>query len=206
MQYISKYGYKYIIFFAIIMLIFLNFDIFELFFVSVFIGCVLFFRQRLGVKCTDMAQILVPIDGKILDIGMAEFESENYTRVVIEKSLFGVGVLYAPYQAQSVAFRQRHGLFLCNYIKSSSILNERGLYIFKNNGIKFAMRVIAGAFSRSLELENPKSFIRSDVLGFLGSGRVVLFLPLETKICVSVGERVKSLSTLGYLEKRIINE
>ena len=35
----------------------------------------------------------------------------------------------------------------------------------------------------------------------LGSGDVILYLPRDTKICVSVGESVKAASLLGYFEE-----
>ncbi|MGG7048603.1 MULTISPECIES: phosphatidylserine decarboxylase [unclassified Campylobacter] len=207
MQYISKYGYKYIIITLILMLVSLNFDIYECFFVFIFIACVIFFRERKNsIKSADETQILAPIDGKILEISKAELEGKQYTKLTILKSLCGVGVVYAPFSAQQVTLRQRHGLFLCSYMKISSALNEKAIYFFQNNGLKFAMRLVAGELSRSLEVQNVPSFVKGDELGFLGSGKIVLFLPLESKICVSVGEKIRSLSTLGYLEKVVVNE
>ncbi|MBE3029727.1 phosphatidylserine decarboxylase [Campylobacter sp. RM9344] len=205
MQYISKYGYKYIIIFAFLMFVFLAIDMFECFFVTVFIACVAFFRQRESVKCTDKSQILVPIDGKISHIGIAEFEGQSCTKVEIDKSIFGVGVLYAVCLAKTVVLKKRHGLFLCTKMKQSNALNQRALYIFEDKGFKIYMRVIAGALSRSLELEDKPEVSPGDILGFLGSGKVVLFLPKDIKICVSIGERVRSQSTLGYLETRSMN-
>lgn len=185
------------------MLLSLSFGVLEPFFVIIFLLSLLFFRKK-GVKnLSDQTQILAPVDGKILEISVGEFEGEVATKVVIEKSLCGVGLLYAPFNADASQLRQRHGLFLCNYQKSSATLNERAIFSFKSGELKFAMRVVAGAFSRSLELKNLANFKKGDELGFLGSGRVVLFLPKEVKISVSVGEKVKSLFALGYLEKRV---
>ena len=72
---------------------------------------------------------------------------------------------------------------------------------FEKENIKFAMKVIAGVFSRSLEIYNVSALKASRKFGFLGSGEVILYLPRDTKICVSVGESVKAASLLGYFEE-----
>ena len=86
-------------------------------------------------------------------------------------------------------------------MKISEFLNERAIIRFEKENIKYVMKIIAGAFSRSLEISNVTSLKASRKFGFLGSGEVILYLPRDTKICVSVGESVKAASLLGYFEE-----
>ncbi|QCD44531.1 phosphatidylserine decarboxylase [Campylobacter mucosalis] len=203
MNYIAKSGHKYIMFFGVLMLLAFGFDMFKLFFVAVFIVSLLFFRGKISKPLlSDPLAIISPIDGKILEIGSSDFDGKKCTRVVIQKSVCGVGLLYSPCEAKITEFRQRHGLFLCLKLKQALSLNEKAIYYFSKDGHKIAMRVIAGPLSRELSLENPQSVNLGDELGFLGSGQVMLFLPNDAKICVGVGENLLSLSTLGYLNKK----
>ena len=142
--------------------------------------------------------MLSPIDGKIKEVGLSKFDDSEVAKIVIQKPFFGVGALRAVSDAKVADIKRRHGLFLCQAMKISEMLNERAIIRFEKRNIKFAMKVIAGVFSRSLEIYNVSALKASRKFGFLGSGEIVLYLPRDTKICVSVGESVKAASLLGY--------
>lgn len=199
MKYIAQQGFGSIIFFAIIALLSIFFDLFAWFFVLLLLLCIVFFRTRGEVEpANDLTAILTPVDGKILSIGVSKLDGERYTRVVIAKSTFGVGVLHAPFAGKSVKKRIRHGLFLCSHMNISDALNERVMLRFVNSDHKFAMRIIVGALSKGFEVDIAERFDAGDTIGFLPSGKVALYLPASVKICLSVGECVKSAEILGY--------
>lgn len=193
---IAKQGQKWVILSAFFMLLSFLFEIFIPFFVLVFVFLLIFFRNFAPKKVADKNAILSPICGRVREICVCDFEGQKALKIVIEKSFFSSGILRAVCDLEIVKFQKRHGLFLCNFIKSSDFLNSRAIYYFKDKII--AMRVIYGVFSRRISLEAPKSIKALDMLGFLGSGVVVLYLPLSSKIFLSVGERVKNSALLGY--------
>ena len=161
-----------------------------------------FFRDPEREPFTDdKLALLSPIDGKIKEISVSNFDDKEVAKIVISKPFFGVGTLRAISDANVTEVKRRHGLFLCQAMKISEMLNERVIIRFEKGNIKFAMKIIAGVFSRSLEIYNITSLKASRKFGFLGSGEVILYLPRDTKICVSVGESIKAASLLGYFEE-----
>ena len=197
--YIAKAGYKFILFFLILFAISALFGIAPLFFLALLLLTLYFFRDPEREPFTDdKLALLSPIDGKIKEVGLSKFDDSEVAKIVIQKPFFGVGALRAVSDAKVADIKRRHGLFLCQAMKISEILNERAIIRFEKENIKFAMKVIAGVFSRSLEIYNVSALKASRKFGFLGSGEIVLYLPRDTKICVSVGESVKAASLLGY--------
>ena len=200
--YIAKAGYKFILFFLILFAISALFGIVPLFFLALLLLNLYFFRDPERELFTDdKLALLSPIDGKIKEISVSNFDDKEVAKIVISKPFFGVGTLRAISDANVTEVKRRHGLFLCQAMKISEMLNERAIIRFEKGNIKFAMKIIAGVFSRSLEIYNIASLKASRKFGFLGSGEVILYLPRDTKICVSVGESIKAASLLGYFEE-----
>ena len=169
--YIAKAGYKFILFFLILFAISALFGIAPLFFLALLLLTLYFFRDPEREPFTDdKIALLSPIDGKIKEISVSNFDDKEVAKIVISKPFFGVGTLRAV---------------------SDANVTE----------VKFVMKIIAGVFSRSLEIYNITSLKASRKFGFLGSGEVTLYLPRDTKIFVSVGESVKAASLLGYFEE-----
>ena len=200
--YIAKAGYKFILLFLILFVISVLFGFVPLFFLALLLLTLYFFRDPEREPFTDdKLALLSPIDGKIKEISVSNFDDKEVAKIVISKPFFGVGTLRAVSDAKVVDIKRRHGLFLCKAMKISEMLNERAIIRFEKDKIKFAMKIIAGVFSRSLEIYNVSALKASRKFGFLGSGEVILYLPRDTKICVSVGESVKAASLLGYFEE-----
>lgn len=200
--YIAKAGYKYIFIFLILFVLSLLFGILPLLFTFLFVFSIYFFRDPEREPFTDdKLALLSPIDGKIKEISISKFDDNEVAKIIIQKPFFGVGTLRAVSDAKVADIKKRHGLFLCQAMKISEILNERAIIRFEKENIRFVMKIIAGVFSRSLEIYNVSTLKASRKFGFLGSGEIVLYLPRDTKICVSVGESVKAASLLGYFEE-----
>lgn len=200
--YIAKAGYKYIFIFLILFVLSLLFGILPFLFTFLFLFFLYFFRDPEREPFTDdRLALLSPIDGKIKEISISKFDDNEVAKIIIQKPFFGVGTLRAVSDAKVTDIKRRHGLFLCQAMKISEILNERAIIRFEKENIRFAMKIIAGVFSRSLEIYNVSTLKASRKFGFLGSGEVVLYLPRDTKICVSIGESVRAASLLGYFEE-----
>lgn len=198
---VTKYGFKSIAFCAILLLFAFIFEIFTALFLGIFVFVVFIFRnpERVAAVDDDYA-VLSPIDGRVKNIEKISFLDREFTAITISKSILNVGTLRSPCDLKLVDFRQRHGLFLCPYLKSASLLNERNLFICQSkDGSEIAIRMVAGAFGKGLYFEKFSSIRAGRRFGFLIDGSVVLMLPTTARISVSVGEKIKGLSVLGFL-------
>lgn len=205
--YLAKSGLKYIVFWGVLALSSSVCGIFTPLFVALFIFALYFFRDpEREPKTDDAAAFLASIDGKVREISIATLDEQKFTKILIEKSLFSVGTLRAPCDMKVEQFRRRHGLFLCGRMKISDALNERALYTCKNGSQNFALRIVAGALSRELDVERVKELRAGRKFGFLGSGTVAFYAPVSAKICVSVGDGLRAGEILGYFDKGSRNE
>lgn len=196
---IAKEGYKYLLIFGILFLIAIVFGEFEwLFFVILLIILFLFREPNRAISSNDEFAILSPIDGKIISIEKISYFDTECTQIVICKTIFGAGAIKAPCDMNLVEFKQRHGLFLCSFMKAANFLNERALYIAVKGKNKIALRLISGAMSRNLYAEKFDSIKAGEKFGFMSDGKVALILPANTRISVVVGERLKASSLIGF--------
>jgi phosphatidylserine decarboxylase len=105
-----------------------------------------------------------------------------------------------------VVYYQYHkGDYLVAWHPKSSTHNERTSLVLKTtNGVEILIRQIAGAVARRIVAYSKVDSVvqQGDQLGFIKFGsRVDLFLPLNTKINVSIDQKVIGNKTIiGYLE------
>ena len=94
--YIAKAGYKFILFFLILFAISALFGIAPLFFLALLLLTLYFFRDPEREPFTDdKLALLSPIDGKIKEISVSNFDDKEVAKIVISKPFFGVGTLRA---------------------------------------------------------------------------------------------------------------
>ncbi|BCX79929.1 hypothetical protein [Campylobacter sp. 19-13652] len=204
-KYFVKSGLK-VLRVALLALIFaFIFSFGECFFSLVFIVFVLIYLERdKKINQTNLNGIYSPISGVVKIIEIGEFNGKKCLKVTIKKSLFS-GNIICPFNAKFIELKKRHGLFMCKHIKTADFLSERALFIFSLKNQPVGLRLIAGAFSLSLETNEPKNerYINAvkagSELGFMSSGEIELLLPLNTQISLSVSERVKKSALIGYL-------
>ena len=93
-----------------------------------------------------------------------------------------------------VTYTKYHpGKFLMAWKPKASTDNERCTIVIENNKISVLCRQIAGALARRIiTYSKVKDVVNvSDEIGFIKFGsRVDLFLPIETKIKVTLGDKV----------------
>ncbi|ABK81867.1 phosphatidylserine decarboxylase [Campylobacter fetus] len=199
---ISKYGYCSIGLFGVIFLLSLLFDTFIFLSAILLIFVVFIYRnpERLP-NVESMDAILSPIDGVIEDIRKSSYNGVLYTEVVIKNSIFDSGVLRAVANLKVDEIKSKNGLNLATTSLDKNLLNNRIAYICSVGDKQVIIRINSGAMSRKIHLEKTKELKAGRRFGFILDGRVSLFLPLTTKLNVSVGNRVKAADLIGFLEE-----
>ncbi|MAR26246.1 MAG: phosphatidylserine decarboxylase family protein [Flavobacteriaceae bacterium] len=157
-----------------------------------------FFRNPKRNTKPDDSKVISCVDGKVVIVKKV-FEKEYFKDERIQVSVFmsplNVHVTRHPISG-IVKFSKYHpGKYLVAWLPKSSELNERTTVVVNNETFGDIMfRQIAGALARRIV---NYSKIGLDVVqgsdsGFIKFGsRVDLFLPLDTKVLVSVGDKIK---------------
>ena len=162
-----------------------------------------FFRSPSRIVLLNDNHILAPADGKIVVIEETE-ENEYFhdrrLQVSIFMSLFNVHINWFPVNGIIRYFKYHEGNFAAAYLPKSSTENERtSIAIECNNGETILMRQIAGAMAKRIVSYAPVGGkARQDQhAGFIKFGsRVDLFLPLDTKIEVKLGQKTAGSQTI----------
>jgi phosphatidylserine decarboxylase len=177
--------------------------------VSVFLTVVIlqFFRdpQRKWVKSDN--HIVAPADGRVVvieEVYEPEYFKEKRLQVSIFMSPLNVHINRFPISGIVSYVKYHAGLYLVAYHPKSSTENERSTVVVRHaNGKSILFRQIAGALARRIVYyckENDTA-VQGQQFGFIKFGsRVDLFLPLGTKLNVSLEEHVKGgITLLGEL-------
>ncbi|WP_024954335.1 phosphatidylserine decarboxylase [Sulfurospirillum arcachonense] len=201
-QVIAKEGWKYILFVFCLFVVSVWFDVFSwVFFVLlVFTGFLFRNPERLPAEDDDMA-VLSPCDGTITNISKFLYtDGKEYIKVEIQKTLTEVSILRAPTVMNIKECQRRHGLFLAASSNLSKELGEKVTLTCKSSYSELFMNINAGRFARKIELFKTVGPLKSaQRFGILVEGNVELYLALDTRIKVAVGDEVKAgESVLGY--------
>lgn len=213
-QYIHKEGRK-IILVTMIGVLLLNYVTFKVLTIdpiiknslllisSIFLGFVTyFFRNPKRSILSDDNKIICPADGKVVvieEVSVDEYFNDKRLQVSIFMSPTNVHVNRTPI-AGSVKYSAYHpGKYLVAWHPKSSELNERTSIVIDNGTFDIMMRQIAGKLARRIVnyLEEGVEVEQGEQFGFIKFGsRVDLFLPLNTKINVTLGQKVKGGVTI----------
>ncbi|TDQ73337.1 phosphatidylserine decarboxylase family protein [Sphingobacterium yanglingense] len=168
-----------------------------------FITIVQFFRSPIKKIKIDENVVLCPADGKVVVIEETE-ETEYFNDKRIQVSIFmspvNVHVNRNPVSGVVSFFKYHPGKFLVAWHPKSSTENERTTVVVKkSNGVEVLFRQIAGALARRIVwyVKEEQSVQQGEEFGFIKFGsRVDLFLPLGTKIDVTIGDKVVGGKTI----------
>ena len=204
-----KEGYQIIIFSLLIisgLIIFLEYSInnievkfiLKLLCFIFFVVVLQFFRNpKRNIKLNDKS-ILAPADGKIViikEVFEKEFYKEKRLQVSIFMSPFNVHVTRYPVGGEIIFSKYHPGKYLFAWHPKSSELNERTTVVIKNKVFgDILYRQIAGALARRIVNYASKGMEikQGDESGFIKFGsRLDIFLPLKTKVNVSMNQMVK---------------
>lgn len=198
---VSKFGYKFIAFTAVLLTFSLIFEIWIWFFTTLFLVTLFVYRNpEREILNLDKNAVLSPIDGKIISIEKYMHNSVECTKVVISKGILDVGVVRSICDMKLEEANLTHGLFLCSHMKQSAILNERLTLLCKNANYKFTLIITAGVLARKIHFSAFKDILAGRRLGFIADGKITLILPHKTRIIVSVKDQIKACDPIGFVE------
>lgn len=167
-----------------------------------------FFRSPRRAFTGDRERAVVSsVDGTVVALERT-YEPEVLKREVIQLSvfmtIFNVHANWFPVDGTVELVRHHSGRFLSAYLPKSSTENERSTVVIRvADGRQVLVRQIAGAVARRIVTyaEPGEEANIEDHLGFIKFGsRVDIFLPLDTKIYVKIGDKtVGGITTVARL-------
>jgi phosphatidylserine decarboxylase len=173
---------------------------YTIYIVSVFLLVIVaqFFRSPIRTISYDDNAIISPADGKVVVIEETE-ENEYFKEKRIQVSIFmspvNVHLNRYPFSGVIKYVKYHPGLYLVAWHPKSSTENERSTIVLEHpSGVPVLLRQIAGALARRIVYycREGQQVKQGEELGFIKFGsRVDLFLPLNTKICVNLNDKVK---------------
>lgn len=162
-----------------------------------------FFRNPVFDVKRNEKVIYAPADGKVVVI--EETEETEYLKsrrkqVSIFMSPINVHVNRMPVGGAISYFKYHPGKYLVAWHPKSSTENERTTVVAKmKNGTEILFRQIAGALARRIKwyVKEGALLEQGQEFGFIKFGsRVDLFLPLDCRIAVSVGDTTTGGKTI----------
>jgi phosphatidylserine decarboxylase len=162
-----------------------------------------FFRNPSFEITRNEKQVLAPADGKIVVI--EETEETEYLKsrrkqISIFMSPVNVHVNRMPVGGLISYFKYHPGKYLVAWHPKSSTENEPTTVVKKmKNGTEILFRQIAGALARRIKwyVREGQPIEQGEEFGFIKFGsRVDVFLPLDAKINVAIGDVTKGGRTV----------
>lgn len=158
-----------------------------------------FFRHPTRQHTLNDQAIIAPADGKVVVIEETE-ETEYFKDKRIQVSIFmspiNVHVNRYPIGGEVVHAKHFNGKFMVASLPKASTENERTSIVVKHpsNGKSVLFRQVAGALARRIVMYSKvgDKATQCGEMGFIKFGsRVDLYLPLDAKIKVKIGDVVK---------------
>lgn len=157
-----------------------------------------FFRNPKRITQINDNQIIAPVDGKVVVIEEVE-EPEYFKGKRLQVSIFmsPINVHVTRYALSGVVKYSKYhpGKYLVAWHPKSSTENERTTIVVENKSFGPVLyRQIAGALAKRIVnyAVEGEQVIQGTDAGFIKFGsRVDVFLPLNTKLNVKIGDKVK---------------
>lgn len=169
----------------------------------IFLLVLQFFRNPKIITPVNDKHVVAPADGKVVVIEETtetEYLKDKRIQVSIFMSPVNVHVNRMPVKGIVEFFKYHAGKYLVAWHPKSSTENERTTVVIKTPaGIPILMRQIAGALARRIKwyVKEGEEFEQGQEFGFIKFGsRVDLFLPLNAKIKVNIGQKTKGGMTV----------
>lgn len=173
-----------------------------------FLLVIRFFRIPLREIKKDENAILCAADGKVVvieEVLVEEYFNEKRLQVSVFMSPLNVHVNWYPI-AGIVKFAQHHaGKHYPAFLPKSSLKNEHSSIVVRHkNSHDIMIRQIAGSMARRIiyHSEPGQQVKQFDELGIIKFGsRVDLFLPLDAKVNVKLGQKIQAgIDTIAYFK------
>lgn len=209
---IHREGYKILVLLAAL-LAFANYFIFAFFpkillasgiaSVVIFAAVLQFFRNpKREILIADENIVYAPADGKIVVIEETqevEYFGDKRLQVSIFMSPTNVHVNRNPISGTVNYFKYHPGKYMVAWHPKSSTENERTTVVIGTGNEEILLRQIAGAVAKRIVnyLELGDEVKQGTDFGFIKFGsRVDLFLPLDAKLEIQIGQKVKGNRTI----------
>lgn len=154
------------------------------------------------IAVADNKIVYAPADGKVVVIEEAheaEYFGEKRLQVSVFMSPINVHVNRNPVGGQISYHKYHSGKYLVAWHPKSSTENERTTTVYNYGGGEILMRQIAGALAKRIVayVEPGETVVQGKDMGFIKFGsRVDLYLPLDAKIAVQIGQKVVGNKTI----------
>lgn len=206
---IAKEGYPFIAFAALLTLVLAILGFAPVSFAALLVTAFVmnFFRDPERIADDDQAALIAPADGKVIIIDQVfddRFLKAEALKVSIFMNIFNVHVNRVPYPGRVDEVIYKAGAFHSADTQRSSLENEScGVVMTAEGGRRLAVVQIAGLIARRIVCwAGPGDVLaRGERFGLIRFGsRVDLYLPLDTKLVIAKGQKVRAGETvLGYL-------
>jgi phosphatidylserine decarboxylase len=167
-----------------------------------FIFCVQFFRDPARPIPGNAQSVLSPADGRIVSIEPVRdpWLNRDALKVSVFMNVFNVHSNRSPVDGE-VRQRWYHpGKFVNADLDKASTENERNaLWLHTTSGHDVTCVQVAGLIARRIlcYVDAGASLARGQRYGFIRFGsRVDLYLPLETRVKVAIGDKVRASATV----------
>ncbi len=157
-----------------------------------------FFRNPKRIVKLHQNHVLSPVDGKVVvieEVFEKEFFNEKRLQVSIFMSPINVHVTRYPVGGKVVFSKYHPGKFLVAWHPKASEENERTTVVVENSIFGNVLhRQIAGALAKRIVnyAKQNETVVQGADSGFIKFGsRVDVFLPLDSKIKISLNQKVK---------------
>jgi phosphatidylserine decarboxylase len=162
----------------------------------IFVIVVQFFRNPARQIVQNEKHILAPADGKVVvieEVEETEFLHTRCRQISIFMSPFNVHINRNPISGIVSYFKYHKGKYLVAWHPKSSTENERTTIAIKSkDGRQILFRQIAGALAKRIVwyVKEGQAVEQGEEFGFIKFGsRVDVFIPLEAKVLVKIGDK-----------------
>jgi phosphatidylserine decarboxylase len=168
----------------------------------IFIFCLQFFRDPARTVAGGARSVLAPADGRIVVVEEADdlYLSRRALKISVFMNVFNVHSNRSPIDSTVQQKWYQPGSFLNAALDKASLENERcALHLKTSDGRDITCVQIAGLVARRIlnYVDAGAHLVPGQRYGFIRFGsRVDLYLPLDSKVKVVIGEKVSATSTI----------
>lgn len=166
-----------------------------------------FFRDPDRTVPEGRGNVVAPADGRVVvikDTFEPDYLKQEVKQISIFLSIFNVHVNRSPIKGTVELVQYKPGKFHIAFFDKASYDNEQSAMVIANRKQKILVKQIAGFVARRIVCyPRPGDAIkRGERYGLIRFGsRVDVFLPMNTKIMVNLGDRVKgSQDIIGMMQ------
>ena len=168
----------------------------------ILIFCVQFFRDPARVIAGGEKSVIAPADGRVVVVEESDdpYLNRRALKVSVFMNVFNVHSNRAPIESTVQQKWYKPGSFLNAALDKASLENERcALHLKTGDGRDVTCVQIAGLVARRIlnYVDAGTRLAPGQRYGFIRFGsRVDLYLPLDSKVKVAIGEKVYASSTV----------